>query len=109
MHTAIIIDDSKTSRSVLRTILEKNGYEIVAEAANGEEGFEKYCDLHPDFVTLDITMPVLDGIYRRTCLWLQPEHDRYKLCKRCEKYDFCGSDRRSRRNGCPDPSVCKSS
>lgn len=46
MHTAIIIDDSKTSRSVLRTILEKNGYEIVAEAANGEEGFEKYCDLH---------------------------------------------------------------
>ena len=42
MHTAIIIDDSKTSRSVLRTILEKNGYEIVAEAANGEEGFEKY-------------------------------------------------------------------
>ena len=62
MHTAIIIDDSKTSRSVLRTILEKNGYEIVAEAANGEEGFEKYCDLHPDFVTLDITMPVMDGI-----------------------------------------------
>mgnify|MGYP000056814660 CR=1 FL=1 len=44
MHTAIIIDDSKTSRSVLRTILEKNGYEIVAEAANGEEGFEKYCE-----------------------------------------------------------------
>ena len=62
MHTAIIIDDSKTSRSVLRTILEKNGYEIVAEAANGEEGFEKYCDLYPDFVTLDITMPVMDGI-----------------------------------------------
>lgn len=62
MHTAIIIDDSKTSRSVLRTILEKNGYEIVAEAANGEEGFEKYCDLHPVFVTLDITMPVMDGI-----------------------------------------------
>lgn len=62
MHTAIIIDDSKTSRSVLRTILEKNGYEIVAEAANGEEGFEKYCDLHPDFATLDITMPVMDGI-----------------------------------------------
>ena len=62
MHTAIIIDDSKTSRSVLRTILEKNGYEIVAEAANGEEGFEEYCDLHPDFVTLDITMPVMDGI-----------------------------------------------
>ena len=62
MHTAIIIDDSKTSRSVLRTILEKNGYEVLDEASNGEEGFEKYCDLQPDFVTLDITMPVMDGI-----------------------------------------------
>ena len=42
MHTVIIIDDSKTSRSVLRTILENNGYEVLAEAQDGEEGFEKY-------------------------------------------------------------------
>ena len=62
MHTVIIIDDSKTSRSVLRTILENNGYEGLAEAQDGEEGFEKYQELHPDFVTLDITMPVMDGI-----------------------------------------------
>lgn len=62
MHTVIIIDDSKTSRSVLRNILEKNGYEVLAEAGNGEEGYEKYCELNPDFVTLDITMPVMDGI-----------------------------------------------
>lgn len=62
MHTVLIIDDSKTSRSVLRNILEKGGYEVVAEAANGQEGYEKYCDLNPDFVTLDITMPVMDGI-----------------------------------------------
>lgn len=62
MHTAIIIDDSKTSRSVLRTILEDHGYEVLAEAENGLEGYEKYCELKPDFVTLDITMPVMDGI-----------------------------------------------
>ena len=62
MHTAIIIDDSKTSRSVLRTILEDHGYEVLAEAVNGLEGYEKYCELKPDFVTLDITMPVMDGI-----------------------------------------------
>lgn len=62
MRTAIIIDDSKTSRSVLRNILETNNYEVLAEAENGEEGFEKYQELQPDFVTLDITMPVMDGI-----------------------------------------------
>lgn len=62
MHTVIIIDDSKTSRSVLRSILEGHGYEVLAEAENGQEGFEKYCELEPDFVTLDITMPIMDGI-----------------------------------------------
>lgn len=62
MHTAIIVDDSKTSRSVLRTILTENGYEVLAEAENGQIGFEKYQELRPDFVTLDITMPVMDGI-----------------------------------------------
>jgi len=62
MRTAIIVDDSKTSRSVLRGILEKGGYEVLAEAENGQDGYEKYCELRPDFVTLDITMPIMDGI-----------------------------------------------
>lgn len=62
MHTVIIIDDSKTSRSVLRTILEEHDYTVIAEAENGAEGYEKYQELKPDFVTLDITMPVMDGI-----------------------------------------------
>lgn len=62
MHTVIIVDDSKTSRTVLRNILEENGYEVIAEAEDGREGYEKYCELSPDFVTLDITMPVMDGI-----------------------------------------------
>ena len=47
---------------MLRTILEDHGYEVLAEAENGLEGYEKYCELKPDFVTLDITMPVMDGI-----------------------------------------------
>lgn len=62
MSTVMIIDDSKTSRSMLRNILEEHGYEVIAEAANGQQGYEKYCELSPDFVTLDITMPVMDGI-----------------------------------------------
>lgn len=58
----MIVDDSKTSRSILKSILTKNGYEVIAEAEDGQEGYDKYCELHPDYVTLDITMPVMDGI-----------------------------------------------
>ena len=62
MSTVMIIDDSKTSRSMLNNILTENGYEVIAEAEDGQAGYEKYCELHPDYVTLDITMPVMDGI-----------------------------------------------
>ena len=62
MSTVMIVDDSKTSRFMLRNILVEHGYEVVAEAENGQEGYEKYCELRPDFVTLDITMPIMDGI-----------------------------------------------
>lgn len=62
MSTVLIVDDSKTSRSMLRSIFEDHGYEVVAEAENGQEGYEKYCELKPDVVTLDITMPIMDGI-----------------------------------------------
>lgn len=62
MRTVLIIDDSKTSRTMLKNILVEHNYEVIAEAENGQEGYEKYCELNPDVVTLDITMPVMDGI-----------------------------------------------
>ena len=62
MAKALIVDDSRTSRKILRTILETNGYTIAGEATNGQEGIDQYKELKPDFVTLDITMPVKDGI-----------------------------------------------
>lgn len=62
MAGILIIDDSRTSRRILRNILEEEGFVIVGEAANGEEGYIKYAELKPDLVTLDITMPILDGI-----------------------------------------------
>ena len=46
----------------MRDILERAGYSIVGEAVNGQEGFDEYMKLKPDIVTMDITMPVLDGI-----------------------------------------------
>lgn len=62
MASVLIVDDSRTSRRMLRELLEKMDFEVVGEAVNGEDGFIKYKELNPDLVTLDITMPKLDGI-----------------------------------------------
>lgn len=62
MANILIVDDSKTSRKILRGILEEAGHTIVGEGINGEDGFLKYKELKPDLVTLDITMPKMDGI-----------------------------------------------
>lgn len=62
MAKILIVDDSRTSRRILKNILMENGHEIVGEAENGQIGYEKFIELEPDIVTLDITMPVLDGL-----------------------------------------------
>ena len=62
MATILIVDDSRTSRRMLANILEKFGHTVIGEAKNGEEGVQKYRELKPDIVTLDITMPVMDGL-----------------------------------------------
>lgn len=61
MAGILVVDDSRTSRKILRGILEGAGFAIAAEATNGQEGYDKYVELQPDLVTMDITMPVLDG------------------------------------------------
>jgi two-component system chemotaxis response regulator CheY len=62
MATILIVDDSKTSRKVLKNLLETEGHTIIGEAKDGEEGITLYKELHPDITTMDITMPVLDGL-----------------------------------------------
>lgn len=62
MANIMIVDDSRTSRKVLREILERNGHTVIGEAVNGEDGYLKYKELRPDVVTMDITMPVMDGM-----------------------------------------------
>ncbi len=62
MATVLIVDDSRTSRRILRNLIESNGYTVVGEAENGEIGFLRYKELKPDIVTMDITMPQMDGI-----------------------------------------------
>jgi len=58
----LIVDDAAFMRMMLKDILTKNGYVVVGEAENGIAAVEKYKELRPDLVTMDITMPEKDGI-----------------------------------------------
>jgi len=58
----LIVDDAAFMRMMLRDILAKNGFEVVGEADNGKVAVQMYSELKPDVVTMDITMPEMDGI-----------------------------------------------
>lgn len=60
--TVLITDDTAFMRMTLRNVIQKNGFTVVGEAADGEEAVNKYKELRPDLVTMDITMPKMDGI-----------------------------------------------
>lgn len=58
----LIVDDAGFMRSMLKDIVSKDGFEVIAEADNGIKAVELYKELKPDAVTMDITMPEMDGI-----------------------------------------------
>lgn len=58
----LIVDDANFMRMMIKRSLEGLDYEVVGEGANGAEAVELYKRLKPDLVTMDITMPVMDGI-----------------------------------------------
>lgn len=60
--SVLIIDDGAFMRILIRGMLEKNDYVVVGEAADGVDGVRLYKELRPDLVTMDITMPQMDGI-----------------------------------------------
>ncbi|MEA5040806.1 MAG: response regulator [Clostridiaceae bacterium] len=62
MSTVLVVDDAAFMRMSIKKVLEKNGFEVVGEAENGQVGVEKYLELRPDLVTMDITMPEMTGI-----------------------------------------------
>ena len=62
MARILIVDDAAFMRMMIKDILTKNGYIIAGEAENGIKAVEKYKEVKPDLVLMDITMPELDGI-----------------------------------------------
>lgn len=62
MANILVVDDAQFMRMMLKDILTKAGHTVIGEASNGKEAIERYKQLKPDLVTLDITMPEMDGI-----------------------------------------------
>jgi len=58
----MVVDDAAFLRAMLKDILVKGGHEVIVEAKDGLEAVEKYRALRPDLVTMDITMPVMEGV-----------------------------------------------
>ena len=59
---AVVVDDAPLMRQMLRKILEKQNFEVVGEAGDGHEAIEVVKETQPHLVTMDITMPVMDGL-----------------------------------------------
>lgn len=62
MARILIVDDAKFMRETLETILSNDGHTIVGKAENGKEAVALYKEFRPDLVTMDITMPIMNGI-----------------------------------------------
>ena len=62
MAKILVVDDAAFMRKVIRDTLTKNGYTDIYEAVDGANAVERYDELHPDLVLMDITMPNMDGL-----------------------------------------------
>lgn len=60
-RTILVVDDAAFMRMMIRDILAKEGY-VIHEAVNGRDAVEKYSEVQPDLVTMDITMPEMSGL-----------------------------------------------
>ena len=62
-RTLLVTDDSMIIRELVKDVARRDGWEIVGEAADGQQAIEKYEQLRPDGVTLDLVMPNFDGLH----------------------------------------------
>lgn len=62
MKKVLIVDDAAFMRVSIKNMLSKNGYEVIGEAENGKVAIQKFQELSPDIITMDITMPEMDGL-----------------------------------------------
>ncbi len=61
-YKVLVCDDALFMRTMIRHTFEKAGYEVIAEAEDGQQAIDRYKEKRPDLVTMDIVMPGLGGI-----------------------------------------------
>ena len=79
-YTALVCDDSVFMRTMVSDILRSAGFEIVGEAETGSEAVEKYRQLKPDLVTMDIVMPEMSGIDAVRAITKEDKHAKIVMC-----------------------------
>ncbi len=62
MATVLVVDDSKVMRRSIKSVIAQAGHKVIGEAENGQLAYEAYSELKPDVVTMDVAMPVMDGV-----------------------------------------------
>lgn len=62
MANVLVVDDSIMIRKLIKTILENENHKVIAEASDGEEAYNMYTKFNPDLVTMDVSMPNVNGI-----------------------------------------------
>jgi two-component system chemotaxis response regulator CheY len=80
MSRVLIVDDAAFMRMILRNMIIKMGLEVVGEARNGLEAIKQFSDLKPDVVTMDITMPEMDGVIAVGEILKMDKHAKIIIC-----------------------------
>lgn len=80
MAKVLVTDDAAFMRMMLKDILTKLGYEVIGEAEDGQIAIEKYKELQPDIVTMDITMPNMSGIEALKEIKKVDQHAKVIMC-----------------------------
>jgi DNA-binding NarL/FixJ family response regulator len=86
--TVVIVDDHPSFRSSARMLLESDGFEVVGEAATGEEGVDVALELRPDLVLLDVNLPDIDGFEVATRITADPQPPSVILTSSRDSTDF---------------------
>jgi two-component system chemotaxis response regulator CheY len=85
MAKILVVDDATLMRIMLKDLLVKGGHQVVGEAVNGVEAIEKYRRLVPDLVTMDITMPLMEGIEAVKLIRLEHPSAKIIMCSAMEQ------------------------
>jgi DNA-binding NarL/FixJ family response regulator len=86
--SVVIVDDHPSFRSSARMLLESDGFEVVGEAATGEEGVDVALELRPDLVLLDVNLPDIDGFEVATRITADPNPPSVILTSSRDSTDF---------------------